>query len=55
MELTITIIKPVESTEQAQQIYNLIKQKLTDYPNVKTYGRASERIELLNDTPPPEG
>lgn len=49
MRLTITLQKEVETSEQGQQLYDTVKQKLADHPEVIIAGSCHEK--MLNSEP----
>lgn len=44
MYVVITARKPVETQEQGRAVYDLIKQKLTEHPEIKLTGQVSNHF-----------
>jgi len=44
MQLIITLIKEVDTAEQGQLLYELVKQRLADHPKVKVQGHVSNHF-----------
>lgn len=44
MNLIITIVKTVDSVEQGEAQYELVKNRLADYPNIIVNGHVSETL-----------
>lgn len=53
MYLQITLTKEIDNTDQGQQLYNLVKQRLTDHPEVEVHGHMTENLPLEEPEPPP--
>lgn len=45
MQLVITLRKKVADREEGKQIYELVKQKLEDHPDVKVTGHVTNHFE----------
>jgi len=52
MILTITGFQEIETIEEAQRIFNLIKVKLSSHPELTLHGSVSQRFEELNGDEP---
>lgn len=50
MRLTITLIKEVESIEDAQTKYDIVKSKVEDIEGVTIHGSVSQKFVTLNET-----
>jgi len=51
MFLVITVRKPVADRDEARQIYDLVKTRLEDRPNLKITGHATNHFDLEEPTP----
>lgn len=54
MKLTITLRKDCESLEQARTLYQAVKVKLTDHPDIKISGCINQDAEPAAPPEPPE-
>lgn len=45
MRLVITLSKAVNDTEQGQELFDIVKERLADKPDIKIQGNISEAIE----------
>lgn len=52
MILTITIRKPVSDADQAQLIYDIVKQRLSDRPDLKLSGHCSNHYDTPEEQEP---
>ena len=50
VKLTIVLRKEVDTQEQAQQIYNTVKTKLLDYPDVSISGQTNTKIIVATES-----
>lgn len=46
MQIVITLRKPVADAEEARAIYDLVKQKMQDRPDVTVTGHCSNHFDL---------
>lgn len=44
MQVIITLRKDIESREQGEQVYAVVKQKLADQPDIKVSGHVSNHF-----------
>jgi len=51
MELIITVRKTVEDQERGQEIFELVKQRLEDRPDVKITGHVTNHFNLEEPEP----
>ena len=51
MELVITVRKKVEDQPQGQEIFELVKQKLEDRPDIKVTGHVTNHFNIEEPTP----
>jgi len=49
MELVVTLRKEIETEEQAETLFNLVKTRLEDYPDIKINGHTSKRLDVIPD------
>lgn len=52
MYLVITLRKPVADAAQGQAIYDLVKQRLEDRPDIDITGHITNHFDLEEDPPP---
>lgn len=52
MYLVITLRKPVSDPDQGQQLFDLVKQRLQDRPDIDITGHVTNHFDL-EQTPPP--
>ncbi len=50
MQITIALRKEVPDVETAQQLFDLVKQRLEDHPEVTVSGQVTENLELNGQT-----
>ncbi len=50
MELIITLRKTVESEEEGKAIYELVKQKLEERPDVKITGHVTNQFKVEDES-----
>lgn len=46
MQLVITLRKDVADREEGEQVYELVKQKMADRPDVKVTGHVTNHFDL---------
>ncbi len=44
MQLTVILRKEVTDAAQAQQLFDIVKDKLADYPDIKISGKTNEDL-----------
>lgn len=53
MYLQISLTKEIVDVDQGQQLYNIVKQRLADHPEVEVSGHMTESLPLEEPPPPP--
>jgi len=53
MYLVITIRKPVSDSDQGELIYELVKQKLSDRPDLQITGSVNNHYDMEPEPDPP--
>jgi len=51
MKLSIMLSKEVANFEEGKQIYELVKLKLVDRPEIKASGKIIDQVDLKNPEP----
>lgn len=54
MDLTIVLRKEVADRDEGQQVFDLVKQKLADRPEIKVTGQVTDHYGLESPPEPPE-
>lgn len=49
MELVITLRKQVENAEQGKELYELVKQKLEERPDVTITGHVTNHFKIVDE------